>query len=71
VLDGKCDPYLENCACDDCKIIHTCEQCDANPFDYLVGVQQYAHEAAAHPECWMPWNYREALAQLDLSDDLA
>jgi transposase len=46
------------------SLIHTCELTDANPFDYLAELQRHAHELAADPSEWMPWNYRETLAQI-------
>ena len=46
------------------SLIHTCELTDANPFDYLTELQRHAHELAADPSGWMPWNYRETLAQI-------
>ena len=44
------------------SLIHTCELCDANSFDYLTELQRHAQELAANPAAWMPWNYRETLA---------
>jgi transposase len=44
------------------SLIYTCELCGANPFDYLTELQRHAPEVAAKPACWMPWNYRDALA---------
>jgi hypothetical protein len=44
------------------SLIHTCELCGANPFDYLTELQRHAGEVAAAPQNWMPWNYRECLA---------
>src|SRR5206468_10990523 len=43
-------------------LIHTCELCGANPFDYLTELQRHATELARHPSAWLPWNYRETLA---------
>ena len=43
------------------SLIHTCEFCEANPFDYLTELQRHADELAADPERWMPWNYRSML----------
>src|SRR3954471_9147657 len=43
------------------SLIHTCELCDANSFDYLTELQRHAQELAANPAAWMPWNYRESL----------
>jgi transposase len=45
------------------SLIHTCQLCGANSFDYLIELQRHAHELAACPTEWMPWNYRETLAR--------
>jgi len=45
------------------SLIHTCQLCGANSFDYLVELQRHAKELAACPTEWMPWNYRETLAR--------
>jgi transposase len=44
------------------SLIHTCELGGVNPFDYLTELERHADELPAHPENWMPWNYRETLA---------
>jgi len=46
------------------SLIHTGELNGVNPFDYLTELQRHVAELAAHPADWMPWNYRETLAQL-------
>jgi transposase len=43
------------------SLIHTAELLGANPFDYLVALQQHAAQVTAAPDQWMPWNYLEAL----------
>jgi transposase len=43
------------------SLIHTCELCHANSFDYLTELQRHAQEVAANPASWMPWSYRETL----------
>ncbi len=43
------------------SVIHTCQFCGANPFDYLTELQRHAEEMSESPEVWMPWNYRERL----------
>ena len=43
------------------SLIHSCELCGANAFDYLAELQKHASELASKPAQWMPWNYREAL----------
>jgi hypothetical protein len=45
------------------SLIHTCQLCGANSFDYMVELQSHAMELAACPAEWMPWNYRETLAR--------
>lgn len=40
------------------SLIYTCQLCGANPFDYLTELQRHAPQVAAHPQTWMPWNYR-------------
>jgi transposase len=44
------------------SLIHTCELCGANFFDYLTELQKHAPEVAAEPGKWMPWSYRETLS---------
>jgi transposase len=44
------------------SLIHTCQLCGANSFDYLAELQRHAQELAVNPAAWMPWNYRETLA---------
>lgn len=46
------------------SLIHTCQLCDANSFDYLTELQRHARELETRPSEWMPWNYRESLARL-------
>jgi hypothetical protein len=48
------------------SLIHTCELCEANPFDYLTELQRHAQALAANPSEWMPWNYRETLARVEV-----
>jgi transposase len=43
------------------SLIHTCELCRANAFDYLTELDRHAAEAGVAPREWMPWNYRETL----------
>ena len=47
------------------SLIHTCQLCGANSFDYLIELQRHAKELATSPAEWMPWNYQEVLAQTD------
>lgn len=42
------------------SLIHTCQLCGANPFDYLTTLQQHGEELSRSPEQWMPWSYCHA-----------
>lgn len=43
------------------SLIHTCQLCKANSFDYLTELQKHDQELAQKPQDWMPWNYRGTL----------
>jgi len=43
------------------SLIHTCQLCGANSFDYLIQLQRHPQELAADPSAWMPWSYRQSL----------
>jgi transposase len=43
------------------SLIHTCQFCGADPFDYLTELQRHPEDLVARPESWMPWNYRDQL----------
>jgi hypothetical protein len=45
------------------SLIHTCELNKVNPFDYLTELLRHPAELKRSPADWMPWNYRETLAQ--------
>jgi len=47
------------------SLIHTCELCEANAFDYLTELQRNAAVPARQPGQWATWNYSDTLAQLD------
>jgi hypothetical protein len=47
------------------SLIHTCELCGANPFEYLAELDRHAGPASANPQDWMPWNYRETLEGME------
>jgi transposase len=53
------------------SLIHTCQLCGANSFDYLTELQRHAQELAAKPAEWMPWNYRETLKRIVCLSDSA
>jgi hypothetical protein len=42
------------------SLIYT-QQCGSNSFDDLIELQRHAHELAARPSEWMPWNHRKIL----------
>ena len=39
------------------SVIATCINCEVNPFDYLVAIQQNQAQVNTSPETWLPWNY--------------
>ena len=46
------------------SLIHTCELCGANPFDYLTELEHHADRTAASPQDWLPWNYRDTMERM-------
>ena len=44
------------------SLVETCRANGANPFDYLLTVVRNPEAAKADPGRWMPWNFRESLA---------
>lgn len=45
------------------SLIHTCELCRVNPFEYLQALQIHAQDVQARAALWLPWNYREQLTR--------
>ncbi|MFH2010726.1 MAG: transposase [bacterium] len=45
------------------SLIHTCDLNGVDAFDYLTQLQRHAKEVRAHPDRWMPWNYRQSIAR--------
>ena len=45
------------------SLIHTCELNGVNPFDYLTELGRHAGELKQNPSAWLPWTYRQTLAQ--------
>jgi hypothetical protein len=43
------------------SIIHTCNLCNVNPFDYLTQLQKNTSHLFKDPSKWLPWNYKEAI----------
>jgi len=48
------------------SLIHTCQLCGVNSFNYLTELQHHARELVACPAEWMPWNYRETLSRTEV-----
>jgi hypothetical protein len=44
------------------SLIHTCELCEVNAFEYLTELKRHSPKVASNPPGWMPWNYRQTLA---------
>jgi transposase len=51
------------------SLIHSCELCGANPFDYLTELQRHVAELKSKPADWMPWNYWDTLQRADFCVD--
>lgn len=49
------------------SLIYTCDLAKQNPRDYLVALQSHQTNVSASPEQWLPWNYRDTMALLQLS----
>jgi transposase len=49
------------------SLIHTCELNGVNSFDYLTELLRHAERLKQNPSEWMPWNYRDTLAQLAIA----
>jgi transposase len=43
------------------SLIHTCNLCKVNPFEYLKTLQQHSSELFRNPDKWMPWNYEKSI----------
>jgi hypothetical protein len=41
------------------SLIHSCELCRANPFDFLTDLQRHAAGLQGKPADWMLWNYQQ------------
>ncbi|MCP4146487.1 MAG: IS66 family transposase [bacterium] len=46
------------------SIIQTCKLQKINAFEYLTCLQKYAQTVKQMPRKWLPWNYKNTLAQL-------
>jgi len=44
------------------SLIHTCNLCKVNPFEYLKTLQQHSSKLFQNPNQWMPWNYEKAIS---------
>ena len=53
------------------SLIHTADLAGVNAFDYLTALQRHAAELTQTPSAWMPWNYRQTLAQVNAARSIA
>lgn len=53
------------------SLIRTATMHGQNPFDYLMALMTHCRAVAEAPERWMPWNYRQTLAELSASSEQA
>jgi len=49
------------------SLIHTCQLCGINPFDYLTALQEHHNQMREHPAQWMPWNYQQTMARAGIT----
>jgi transposase len=49
------------------SLIHTCTLNKVDPLDYLTFLNRQADKLSVSPQNWLPWNYRQNLAQSDTS----
>ena len=43
------------------SLIETCRGSKANPFDYLIRIQENAINVIKNPGKWLPWNYKNSI----------
>ncbi len=48
------------------SVIETCVLNDANPWEYLVAIQEYQQDVRKNPALWVPWIYEKRLKKLKL-----
>ncbi|MEW6252820.1 MAG: IS66 family transposase [Planctomycetota bacterium] len=53
------------------SLIHTCQLCGANPFDYLNALQNHAAALSVNPVRWLPWNYRDEAGTCNVATAVA
>jgi transposase len=46
------------------SIIETCELNQANPWEYLVAIQEHQKDVWKNPALWVPWTYENRLKEL-------
>jgi hypothetical protein len=53
------------------SLIHTCHLMKVNAFDYLVALQKNASRLFKEPARWMPWNFKDTIAELTTAESLS
>jgi transposase len=46
------------------SVMETCVLNDANPWEYLVAIQEYQKDVRKNPALWVPWAYEKRLNEL-------
>lgn len=46
------------------SVMETCILNDANPWEYLVAIQEYQKDVRKNPALWVPWAYEKRLKEL-------
>jgi len=49
------------------SLIATAYGTDENVYDYLLALQKNKQDVKENPKAWMPWNYKQALKDIDAS----
>jgi len=54
------------------SLIHTCELNGVNPLSTISpNSRKHTNELSSHPDRWMPWNYRQTLQEIDVTQSQA
>ena len=48
------------------SVMETCILNDANPWEYLVAIQEHQKDVRKNPALWVPWAYKNRLKELKL-----
>jgi transposase len=52
------------------SVMETCALNDANPWEYLVSIQEHQQDVRKNPSFWLPWVYKDRLKELQLPQEV-